>query len=231
MTLKVLTVLDEQNLVVPGFICGLAFCAVAAPANAISIDLVPSRQELTVGDALTLDLTIRDLGNGVEPSISTFDFDLEFSSDILDFTDLTFGDPVLGDLVDMSGTAQEFTDLGVFEAVGFSETDPGALNVFQLSLDTPQEIDAQQPDSFVLASLDFEALAAGTSDFSLAVNALGDSMGDPLTLDSVVSNPVVVSTVVTPTPPTSIPEPALSWLSGLVLLGMVRWSSQKGRKV
>lgn len=227
MTLKALTVFHAKCFAIVSTLLGLASFVVSAPATAISIDLVTTSQDVTVGDTLALDLFIRDLGDTTLPSVSTFDFNLGFDSTVLDFAGLTFGDPVLGDLVDISGAAQEFTNLGVFDAIGFNEPSSGVVNLFQVSLDFPQDIDTTQPDSFVLASLNFTALNAGINDFDLIVNALGDSLGDPLTLETVESSSIVVTDAISQPPAESIPEPAASWLSFLGFVGLGSWVSKK----
>lgn len=229
MTQTVLTGFRAKSLTISGFLIGLvSYIAVSEPARAISINLVPSIQTIEVGDSLTLDMAITGLGSNSAPSVSTFDFNLGFDASVLDFTSLDFGDPVLGNLVDISGVAQEFTDLGIFDAVGFSEPSQGTVNLFEVSLELPQDLDLSQPDSFILATLDFVALDAGTSDFDLMVNALGDSFGDPLTLDAIESLPVLVADASSNPPSESIPEPTTSIFGFLSLFSLGRWVSKKG---
>ena len=93
-----------------------------------------------------------------------------WDSSLLSLSSATFGDPVLGDQLDLSG-------FGSFTGVTPSA---GSVNLFALSLDPAATLDALQAGSFVLATLQFDALATGTSALSLGLNALGDSLGNPL---------------------------------------------------
>ena len=76
----------------------------------------------------------------------------------------------------------------------------GAVNVFELSLDSETDLNNLQADSFTLATLTFDALAIGSSTLSLVVNSFGDALGDPLdvTIQNGTIN-VVGATVAEPT--------------------------------
>ncbi|NEZ66601.1 hypothetical protein D0962_28215 [Leptolyngbyaceae cyanobacterium CCMR0082] len=184
------------------------------PVEAISLSLTPTKQEVAIGEALLLDVAIVDLGSFSTPSVSTFDFHLSFDSNVLEFTELTFGDPLLGDQIDLSGDARLFTEQGIFDAIGFSETSNGVVNFFEESFDLPQVLDTLQPVTFTLATLNFTALTPGDSNFAVTVNALGDSQGNPLNLDLIEIPPVTV----TATTSVSVPEPMTSWLGLLSFL-------------
>lgn len=207
-----------------GIVIGLGAWGISIePAESISLTLTPTKQEITIGEVLSLDIAIVDLGNLLAPSVSTFDFDLSFDSNVLEFKELTFGDPLLGDQIDLSGDARQFTELGIFDAVGFSEPGPGVVNLFEVSLDFPQDLESEQPDDFVLATLDFTALYAGNNNFDLTVNTLGDSEGNPLALDAINNSSVLV----TDTPSKSVPEPTASWLGLLSFLVVGGWGIRK----
>lgn len=214
---------SRENLAVFGVALGLGvWIADVRSAAAVSLSLNPSQQSIAVGEALSLDVAIVDLGNFSTPSVSTFDFDLGFDPSVLSFIGLTFGDSLLGDQVDLSGTARQFTDLGIFDAVGFSAI-PGVVNFFEESFDLPQDLDTLQPEAFTLATLDFVALGDGNGDLAVTLNALGDSQGNPLTLDTIEVTPVLVTGPIGQT----VPEPMTSWLGLLGLVAASSWGIKK----
>ncbi len=86
------------------------------------------------------------------------------------------------------------------------------VHLFQLSLDTPAELNQLQAGQFMLATLLFDAIGAGQSPLTFTVSALGDAGGNPLTAD-------VVGTAVVDV--TKIPEPSTLLLLGSGLLAFV----------
>jgi hypothetical protein len=66
--------------------------------------------------------------------------------------------------------------------VNFVNPGSGTVELFDLSLDTPGQLNSLQPGNFVLARLVFDTVAAGTSGLDLTVNALGDADGNPLSV-------------------------------------------------
>lgn len=181
---------------------GLVF--VCAPAQAGLLSLAPSPQTVNAGATLSVDLQISGLGDATSPSVGVFDIDVFFDTLLLSFDDAIYG-----------------TGLDVLGLGSLQITTPGAgaVNLFELSFDTPDELNTLQPAAFTLATLHFTALTAGTSALDLAVNAIGDADGADL--------PVTVqngSVIIDAPPSTAVPEPQslALLLAGLTLLGVVR---------
>jgi len=93
-----------------------------------------------------------------------------FDPSVLAFSTAAFGDPVLGDQLDVDG-------LGTIVNVtpGF-----GTVELFELSLDAASDLNSLQVGRFVLCTLRFNTLSVGTSPLNLSVNALGDAEGNSL---------------------------------------------------
>jgi hypothetical protein len=121
--------------------------------------------------------------------LSTYDLDLNYDSSRLSFAGAVFGDPVLGNQLDLFNFGSNLTTAEI--------SSPGVLNLFELSFDLPDELNALQADTFILATLSFDVHNAGTSQFDIVMNALGDADGNPLVDVSVT--PAAITTV--PLPP------------------------------
>jgi len=182
--------------------CGFLFVFLvgAVPrSQAALIEIVPSTSNLDLGESLEISLQISSLGAFVPPSLGAFDVDLTFDSSILSFDSESYGDPVLGD------------QLGIFfPSITFTTPMPGVVNLFQLSLDFPDDLDSLQSSRFTLVTLMFETIAAGASPLSMDVNALSDSFGVSLGVDT-------LGAIVTVKDVRAVPEPSTPWL--LLLAG------------
>lgn len=178
-----------------------AMSVAAGNVQAATISLLPSAETVDAGSPITLDLKISVLGGGT--ALGTFDLNVGFNPSILSFASASYGDPVLGDELNLEG----------FGTISQTTPGPSAVEVFELSLDSPGALASQQPGGFTLATLTFQSLAAGTSPLDLSVNALGDQNGAPVSAS--LQNATVV---VTP-----VPLPATIWslLSGIVAVSAV----------
>lgn len=171
----------------------------AFPAQAITLSVQPANTAAQVGDSFSVDLLISGLDAGVAPSLASFDLDLGFDAALLAFQSASFG------------TGLDVLGLG---SVSGTTLSAGALNLFEISLDSATDLNDLQGDSFVLASVTFQALAAGLSNLSLNVNALADADANAL-VASVQDGAVTLA---------AVPEPATL---GLLLPGL--WLLSRGR--
>ena len=180
----------------------LVFCN-ATMSQAVTLSFDPISQDVLLGNPVDVELTISGLGNYSPDSLSTFDLNIGFDPAILDFSSVSYGDPVLGDQLDL---------LGVGFPIITTTPSVGSVNLFELSFNTVDELNNSQADSFTLTTLTFDTLFLGTSSLDISVNTLGDANGNQLTY-SLESGSINV-----------IPEPATILLlsSGLAGLGFLR---------
>ena len=161
-------------------------------SHAILIGLDPVSQNAAAGSSVDVNLFISGLGDHTAPSLGAYDLNVNFDPAILAFNSVAFGDPLLGNQLDLFG----FGNLS-----GSDNTISGKVNLYELSFDLAQELETLQPGSFVLARLTFDTLTVGTSPLDLSLNALGDASGDPLSAELHNGSINVNST-------TPVPEPA-----------------------
>jgi hypothetical protein len=138
----------------------------------IDLGFSPADQNVYVGTSANVALTISGLGNFTAPSLGTFDLNVTFDPSILSFKSVLFGDPVLGDQLDLFGLGANPTFAGT---VG-----PGSLNLFELSFDSPSELNSLQAGSFTLANISFDTFALGNSLLGISLISLGDADGNAL---------------------------------------------------
>ena len=166
----------------------------------VMIEITPSNQQVLVGSSFEVELFISDLGDFVAPSVGTYDLDIDFDPTVVSFDSVVFGDPVLGNQLDLFG----------FGSIQDENSGGGVINVFELSLDLPIDLDLLQAESFALATLTFNAVSAGTSQLSLTTNAVGDALGNPL-----------VTTVGSASVQAVVPEPSTVILLGMGVIAVV----------
>jgi hypothetical protein len=152
----------------------LALCCLRFPlAHAALIELQPDDLLAGPGDSLSFDLIVSGLGNGGPDSLGAFDISVGFDPTKLAFTGYSLGD-LLG-------------DVGLAEAIDASAGDVGgAVNVAEVSLLSATDLDTLQPDSFVVATLEFDVVDLDPSVVTqlsvLSGAVLGDAFGSQLTV-------------------------------------------------
>lgn len=197
-------------------ICLLFVLGVAQFLQAASISVTPSTQSVNLGDQAVVSLDISGLGTGSAPSVGVFDIDLSFDASILALNSVTVGDPVLGDQLDLFALG---SILGVTPGAG-------TVNVFEISLDLPDDLNLLQADAFTLATFTFNTLAAGSSVLGLTLNALGDADGFPLEATLTGGS---IDVVGQETPPVPTPEGS-AWVTYALLLGVLAGSGAYSRQ-
>ncbi len=173
----------------------------ALPASAALISVTPSAQNTVVGASFQVQLVVSDLGEGVAPSLASYDLDFSYDPIMLNYTGAVFGDPLLGNQLDLLG-------LG---SLNVQTPGVGSVNLYELSFDSPEELNLLQAGTFTLATLFFDALSIGDSELGVTLNSLGDALGDPLAAQVANSNITVA--------PVPLPSAGL-----LLVSGFLTWS-------
>jgi hypothetical protein len=170
-----------------GMLALLLIVAIARPAGAATLSIVPSSLSGVVGSFLSLDLVAADLGGEV---VGGYSLGLTFDASIASPSLVTFGsalgDPLLEQVV--------FPDPPLPSAV------PGILELSSVSLLSASHLAAlQSAGSVVLASVSFELKAPGATSISVVSPLLVGGSGPALGLDTVTGAQLVAAPV---------PEPA-----------------------
>lgn len=194
-----------------GFWAAIALM-LASPGWAIVLTLEPAAQVSSTGSTVFVDLTVSGLGDGAAPSLGAYDIDLGYDSAVLSLSSVVFGSGLNDPLDPFTPFVQE------------SIAGPGTLNLAEVSLivdalGDPAPLDAWQPASFVIATLEFfvNTLEPGSStlvtidDFLLG-DGFGVSFSDVDSSNALIYNPSGVSE----------PMTTLLLLVGLGLLGLAR---------
>ncbi len=178
------------------------------PVNAVTLDLLPEMQNITVGDSVIIDVQISELGNGTSPSVGGFNLELNYDPAVLTFNNLTFSE-----LLNIFDTGIQSID----------SSTSGTLIFGNVSLDSAEELNAAQPNSFSLANIEFIGSGVSTnSPLSLSIIELVDenfAEFDPVTQNDTI---VTVSSAIT-----KVPESSLGLTGWGVLLGLYWMITQK----
>jgi hypothetical protein len=184
-----------------------------AQAGIISID--PLTQTVGLGSSINVRVQISGLGAFSAPSLGAYDLNVSFNPLLLQFLGATLGDPILGDQLDLLG-------LGSIQSVTPSA---GSVGLFELSLDSIDDLSNLQSSSFVLGTLSFQTIGLGTSSINIGVNALSDAYGDALT-SGIQNGSVIVNASAVPEPNSVL---LVGSLAGVLVLGRGFRQRMRGR--
>jgi hypothetical protein len=183
------------------------------PANAISIGFQPVAQTVNLAGNINVDVVISGLSSAQE-IVSAFDLAVSYGPGIINAVSVSFG----------TGLG----DLSAFEAVSGDSLSAGRIEFFENSFFTDAQLLAlPQPDSFILATLSFNTLAAGTATLQFdpivvpgnvlypGINVVGLNFSN-LTLDNISTSSVTVQDL-----SSQVPSPDALWLIIIGLIGLV----------
>ncbi len=179
----------------------IALCAAGTQkAGASTVSLVPSTSTINVGDSVTVDVNVSGLGT----ALGGYDVTVDYPS-IFTLNNVSFGDPILGDQLALSGVSS------------LTSTVPAtnAEQLIELSLNTVTTLNTLQAPAFTMAVLNFTANGAGSGNFTLGGITLSDASGK--VISSSISNATVSAVSAVPEPSTVIPLAGM-----LVLLAVMR---------
>lgn len=192
----------------------LLFCismmAIPMQANAVSFSFSPSTGNINIGDSISLDLVIGELGDTGPLSLGGFDLGIGYNASILTFDSVSYGS-LLGDIDPLAFETDIFTDSSVL----------GTLNLSEISFLSSLELDTLQSASFTLATLEFSGLAAGTGSIMTGSGDLTDADGNSLVGFSTFPANITVNS------PSTVDEPSAFFLMLASFLGLSRMRKSK----
>lgn len=194
---------------------GLWILAAGDAARAVTISLAevaPTPSPILPESSIFVELQFSGLVEGDAPSLTSFEIDVAFDDALLDFVDLAW-DPLLGQTCTLETFDSSCDTLAEFSS------STGLVELGASSLLDPATINANQPASGVLATIQLQAAAVGTSALTLPQVVLGGTITGTQegTLSATASG---LTLVVTPEPGTL----------GLLLLGLAALRSSRLRR-
>ncbi len=172
--------------------CLAAFAQMLGLANQVQISVSPFLQNVPVNSSFNVSVGIALLNIGEPPSLGTYDLDFTFDPMLLGLTAVVFGDPILGNQLDLFG-------LGNIQSYTLGS---GTVNLFELSLDSSADLDAFQAGDFTMFVLTFSALSPGSSNLGVNINSLGDAIGSPISSTTMNGSVDVLANDTVPEPAT-----------------------------
>lgn len=188
-----------MKLVSPRWLCTWLTALLLGSANLVlahTLSFDPPSQAVVLGSEASIDVR---LGGAMPDGLGAYDFDVTFDPALLAFDRAIDG---LG-----LGLA---IGLGTFPGVG-------TVTVSDFSLESVADLLALQSDDFVLFTLVFDTLAAGTSSLGFDLVTLGDAAGAPIVPAALGTGSITITA--------AIPEPGA--LSLLVLAGLAAVATRK----
>jgi len=196
----------KKLLAIWGVAVGALFST--APASAISVYFDPSSQHVNVGDSVSVDVYIQDLGSEI---LSAFDLNFVYNASLLKWGVISWG----------GANDQLGNTYGTAPIIEWDSLVDGNLGVQGGALEDDATVAANQLDAFLLFSFTFNALADGVTSFGLGSDP--DFERNFVGLDALSLNVDIGSACIaigTGSCETTVPEPGTLGLLGLGVLGM-----------
>ena len=204
----------------------LTLLPISQGAHAIAIDFTTPSQNVTLGNTAQLGIQISGLGYYDTMALGSFNLDIVFDPTLLAFKGVTFGDPVLGDQLDISG-------LGTLTATSLypssSSSTSYIVNLSEQSFDLTGTLNSFQAGDFLLATLNFTTLGTGDTTLGILVNQLLSADGADLATAYAGASDIRVQPITQPTP---VPEPGTIALFAAGLLAFKwrpRWNVRRAQ--
>jgi hypothetical protein len=202
-------------------------------AQSAIISLTPSSNTVEVGDSVNINFDISGLTSDEGDSLSGFEFDTTFDSDVLMFEGFSLMDPTSGNQLDFDAIDPD--TFGYFSEVLLSSAD--TVQSFVVTGNEDAVLDANQVGAFRFLSLTFTALkvAVDTEVMLDSINALfsyGLTSQTQTTFDSTVATLSITSSVTPPNPPQPVSVPSVFWMffaSLALILNYRRTINGKGK--
>jgi len=138
-----------------GILVTLGLLSTPTPAVAIVIGFEPASLTPLLGQAFDVHVVISGLESESPAEIvSAFDLEVQFSPSVLSPTSVSFGSFLGG--------------LALFQSLDLSKS--GVVDFAEVSLLDDATLSSLQPDTFTLATLSFDTLAAQISPLTLVIN-------------------------------------------------------------
>jgi len=201
-----------KNALLQAAVIAATLLAPVARAD-INFSLNPTTQTVNVGGTFSYDLLVSGLTSGVS-ALGGYDITIGYAPAIVA--------PSLIAYTNRLGNPP-------FEAMQMNSFFAGTLEIVEVSLLSPAALLSRQTfagSSFSLATLTFDALAAGTSSLTLAVAASGtvDQDGYLLNATTTDGQAIVTQSV------SGVPEPSAIWLLVTAAGGVLALRRRKARK-
>ena len=198
-------------------IAALLAIAMLFPSSerAASITLTAQPTHFSIGEISEISVNVSGLNGATGVSLGGFDFVLQYDLSAFTLSNTSFGDPFLGDQLDLSheGSLAEV------------QRQANGVRFFELSLDDGALLNTSQANSFQLVSFTLTALANGQFPLTLTSGIFADSVGNNLAVQ--VSPAVLTVGDVTTTPE---PQTCLLVMVPLTALMASVWLWERSRK-
>lgn len=203
-----------------GLLAAALLALSVAPAQALPVDLslpvvAPTPSLLVPGSSIFVEVAVSGLTSGAAPSLTAVDLTIGFDDAALDFVSLSFISFGGVQSTNLSGQPCTLANLDAScDVLLDSSASPGAVTLAVASLVTPADVNANQPASGSIATIEFLAQAPGATSLAFTQIALsgttsGTSQG---TLAASASSTLL----------NVVPEPAPAWLLALSLVALGR---------